>query len=170
MNRRLILMRHAKSSWADGSLRDVERPLNPRGIRDAPRMAHLLEDIGWAPGRVVSSSAVRTRETWLGMAGVLDVVPPVTFTDDLYHAGLAAIIAHAQGWPDDAGPVLLLGHNPGWEHAASTLCGEALHLTTANVVLLEGRGTSWVAALRQPWKLHQLYRPKALPPRSVTGP
>ena len=61
---RLILMRHAKSSWTEVGLTDHQRPLNARGRRDAPRMAAALHDLDMAPDLVLSSDSVRTRATW----------------------------------------------------------------------------------------------------------
>ena len=67
MKRRLIVMRHAKSSWKDPGQTDHERPLNGRGRRSAPLVAARLAELGWAPTRVHSSDAARTVETWRGM-------------------------------------------------------------------------------------------------------
>ncbi len=64
MTRRLIVMRHAKSSWKHAGLTDHQRPLNKRGRKDAPRVARALIERGWTPRRVLSSDAARTRETW----------------------------------------------------------------------------------------------------------
>ena len=68
MHRRLIIMRHAKSSWTSGALSDHERPLNARGIRDAPRVGAALVKRGWLPQLVLSSDSERTRETFAGMS------------------------------------------------------------------------------------------------------
>ena len=59
----LTLVRHAKSSWKDTSLRDRDRPLNKRGQKAAPRMGRLLREEGLAPDRILSSTAVRARTT-----------------------------------------------------------------------------------------------------------
>lgn len=166
MHRRLILMRHAKSSWALPGLQDHDRPLNPRGLRDAPRMASALVQRGWAPARVHSSTARRTRETWAGMATVLTGLSEarVHFHPALYLGTLAKICDAVAGCPDDEpGPVLVLGHNPGWEQAASVLSGVLVQLTTANAILLEGTGPSWREALRGSWTLVEHLRPKHLP-------
>jgi phosphohistidine phosphatase len=162
MHRRLILMRHAKSSWATDAASDHERPLNPRGRTDAPRMAKFLLDQGWAPSEVHLSDARRTIETWDRMAAVLPSCP-ATRHPSLYLAGLPSIVHVARDWPADGeGPILVLGHNPGFEQAASWLSRATVHLTTANVVLLEGAGPSWTQALEAPWKLVAWVRPKDL--------
>ena len=59
----VLLMRHAKSDWKDENLADLERPLNQRGQRAAPLMGTLLREKGWAPQRILCSSAVRARQT-----------------------------------------------------------------------------------------------------------
>src|SRR5690606_1322492 len=90
--KRLVLMRHAKSSWSDPTLEDHARPLNKRGKRDAPWAAERLVSLGFAPDVVLSSDSRRTRQTWKRMAPIL---PPadVTFTHALYHAGTDAVEA-----------------------------------------------------------------------------
>jgi phosphohistidine phosphatase SixA len=58
--------------------------------------------------------------------------------------------------------VLVLGHNPGWEEAVTELSGREMRITTANVVLLEGEGATWGEALRGPWSVAGVVRPKQL--------
>ena len=63
MAKRLLVTRHAKSSWKSGEDSDHARPLNKRGRRDAPRVAAHLVGLGWVPEQVLSSDSQRTRET-----------------------------------------------------------------------------------------------------------
>jgi len=67
MSKRLIIMRHAKSSWTSGAATDHQRPLNKRGRRDAPRIGARLQHLGWLPDLVIASDSERTRETWQRM-------------------------------------------------------------------------------------------------------
>ncbi|MCO4772916.1 MAG: histidine phosphatase family protein [Deltaproteobacteria bacterium] len=157
--RRLILMRHAKSSWKEAGMSDHDRPLNGRGRRDAPLMAAELSDRDWAPDAAVSSTAQRTRETWGLLAPTFDV-ERVLFSESLYLAGLEEIIEHAADWPDGWGTVIVLGHNPGWSHAASRLSRQPIEMTTANCALLTGEGDTWGEAFRSPWALDALLRPR----------
>jgi len=157
--RRLILMRHAKSSWAREGLTDHQRPLNSRGRASAPRMAQELSTRGWLPDHVVSSTAQRTLETWSLMEPVLGGLPFVT-SDALYLAGLGAIQTHAHTWSPDWTCVLVLGHNPGWSEAASRLTGTPIEMTTANCVLMTGIGATWAEALSAHWNLTALLRPR----------
>ena len=69
----------------------------------------------------------------------------------------------ARSWDSaETGPVLVLGHNPGWERAASLLSGQPITMTTGNAVLLEGKGASWTEALRGPWQVQTILRPRTL--------
>ncbi len=162
MTRRLIVMRHAKSSWSSPGQDDRDRPLNARGRRDAPRVAEELSRRGWRPDAVYSSDAFRTRETWDLMADVIEPVDPVVFVDSLYLGGLAEIRVSAEGWSKTHQTVLVLGHNPGWERAVEALASVPTRLTTANAALLVGAGGSWSDALSGPWILEDVVRPKEL--------
>ncbi len=157
--RRLALIRHAKSSWKDPGASDHDRVLNKRGRSDAPVMAEELVARGWTPDAVISSSARRTRETWKRMADAFDDVPLKT-TGTLYLAGLDAIQHVAQDWDPEWETVFVLGHNPGWSAAASVLSGTILEMTTCNCALLVGDGDSWSEALEGEWELEALLRPR----------
>ena len=104
---RLILMRHAKSSWDDLALDDHARPLNKRGRASAKAMGAWLRAKGYVPASVLCSSAQRTRETWTGLA--FDA--PVVYLDALYHASPDPMMTHLRKAGTET--VLMIGHNPG---------------------------------------------------------
>lgn len=111
MTKRLILTRHAKSAWDDPSINDHDRPLNPRGQTAAGDLGGWLASRGYLPDEILCSDALRTRETWEGIAPAIPDAPQVTLKPTLYHAGpdvILAVLRHAAG-----NTVLLLGHNPG---------------------------------------------------------
>lgn len=162
MERRLILMRHAKSAWGTLNSSDRERPLDPQGRRDAPRVAGRLVTLGWAPDRVLSSDARRTRETWELMAGAFEAAVEPLFTSALYLAGLEEIWTEAHSVQPDTQTLLVLGHNPGLEVALTTLSGRDEPMTPANAALLLGHGDDWPSALRGSWQLSALIRPEKL--------
>lgn len=107
----LILTRHAKSDWDDPELRDHDRPLNPRGLSDAPRIGGWLRDKGYVPGQALVSSATRAQETWVGIAPVLGQAVTVTTEPKLYHAEAETILSHLRR--AEAPVVMIVGHNPG---------------------------------------------------------
>ncbi|MDQ2092358.1 SixA phosphatase family protein [Marimonas arenosa] len=120
MSLRLILMRHAKSSWDDASLDDHDRPLNGRGRRSAVALGKWLQDKGYLPDTVLCSDAVRTRETFerLGL-GVL----PVKYLKEIYHASTGVILDTLRD--KGAGKcVLIVTHNPGCADFADRIVTE----------------------------------------------
>ncbi len=164
MRRRLIVVRHAKSAWDTEAPNDHERPLNKRGRRDAPRVGRAIAKEGWAPDHVLSSDAMRTRETWRRMKRSFDKKKvEVAFTSELYHAGLEAIAELVKGVGDKAKTVMVIGHNPGLEEALSELVGSEVTLTTCNAALLSVEAKTWAEAFtRKKWKLELVVRPKDL--------
>jgi phosphohistidine phosphatase len=119
MTLRLILTRHAKSSWDDPTMPDRDRPLNARGRGAAADLGAWLASRGYVPDEVLCSDAVRTRETWEGIAPALPGAPTVTLKPTLYHAGpdvMLAVLRHANGRT-----VMMLGHNPGIAELAARL-------------------------------------------------
>jgi phosphohistidine phosphatase len=118
----LVLMRHAKSSWAEGGLADHARPLNARGRVAAPRIGRALARRGFMPEVILCSAARRTVET-------LDLVRPFLgraaehIEADLYHATPGLILRRLQRVPADCRSVLVIGHNPGLAELACALPG-----------------------------------------------
>ncbi|MFZ1467778.1 MAG: histidine phosphatase family protein [Paracoccaceae bacterium] len=109
--KRLILTRHAKSSWDDPLTADHDRQLNDRGKAAAADLGQWLASRGYVPDQVLCSDAQRTRETFSGMAPALPGTPVLELKPALYHAGpdvMMAVLKHATG---DA--VMVIGHNPG---------------------------------------------------------
>jgi phosphohistidine phosphatase len=111
MTKRLILTRHAKSSWDDPLMSDHDRPLNERGKAAAADLGEWLASRGYVPGQVLCSDALRTRKTWSGIAPALPGTPILDLKPALYHAGpdvMLAVLRHAT-----ADVVMMIGHNPG---------------------------------------------------------
>lgn len=120
---RLILTRHAKSSWDDPQITDHERQLNPRGLRAAAAIGDWLVSRGDVPQEVLCSDARRTRETWDVMAPKFGTAPKVTYKSALYHAGpdvMLAVLRHAT-----EPVVMMIGHNPGISEFAERLVARA---------------------------------------------
>ncbi|MFI5864107.1 SixA phosphatase family protein [Streptomyces sp. NPDC051546] len=120
---RLVLLRHAKSAWPD--VADHERPLGPRGLRDAPAAGRWLRDAGCLPALVVCSTSRRTRETWALAAAELGAAVPVRFDERVYAAEPEELLAVVAEVPDEVRTLLLVGHNPGLEELAAGLAREA---------------------------------------------
>ncbi len=107
MTLRLILMRHAKSSWDDPLQEDHDRPLNGRGRTSAKLIGDWLRDKKYVPDQVLSSSSARTRETYARLQFICDA----QFSEGLYHAEPGAMMQHLRRAKTNC--VLMLSHNPG---------------------------------------------------------
>ena len=109
--KRLILTRHAKSSWDDPMTPDHDRPLNERGKAAAADLGQWLASRGYVPDKVLCSDAVRTRATYSGIAPALPAPTVLELKPALYHAGPDVMLAVLQNANADC--VMMIGHNPG---------------------------------------------------------
>ena len=135
----LILVRHAKSSWNNDAPTDFERPLNNRGMRDAPEMAARLVARGLLPDTVVSSSATRALVTARLLLNGLELNSRILHTtDSIYEAPVSALLETIGGLNDNDRTAMLIGHNPGMSSAANHLCSEAaLQMPTCAMACLD---------------------------------
>lgn len=112
--KKLYLVRHAKSSWSNPELRDYDRPLNKRGMRDAPFMGKLLREKGIKPALLITSPAKRALITAEYFADELDYIKENIVRDEnLYEAGVRDITEVISEISNDIGSAMLFGHNPG---------------------------------------------------------
>lgn len=115
-----MLLRHAKSSWADVTIEDHDRPLQVKGRGRAANLRRWLEDRGLGCDLVLCSTALRTRQT-------LDIVlpalgaPEVRYESSIYEAGPAELMALLHGLDDGVERALIVGHDPGLPLLASSL-------------------------------------------------
>jgi phosphohistidine phosphatase len=156
MERRLILLRHAEAASA-GPAGDHSRPLTAQGQWDAGRLGRALAARGWVPAAVALSNAVRAVQTWERVAPAFAPLPADP-TAELYLTGLDAIMGAALSLPAEAQTLLVVGHNPGLEDAASALSGVQVGLRTATAALLRCAAPDWAAAFRLRWELVGLAR------------
>ena len=143
MTRRLLLLRHAKSSWADDTIDDHERPLNQRGQRDAPRMGQLLRDLDAVPDVIRASSARRAQETAHGVISAWAAPPLITTEPALYHAPVDTILDVVRGTDDACASALVVGHNPGIGELMCVLVNDLIAVPTATLCVVECAVASW---------------------------
>ena len=152
LSRRLIVMRHAKSSWKETGVTDHDRPLNKRGLRDAPRIADAIHDRGWTPDLILVSSSKRTLQTLSGMSNRFQGLQSEIRTE-IYHATVNDLLLVLEDMAQE-GTTMVLGHNPGSEILVNHLSGEWHVMPTAAAVLLvESTGQ---------WKVQEVIRPKEI--------
>ena len=138
--KKLYLIRHAKSSWDNLAIDDFQRPLNGRGIKDAPRMGKRLKERSLTADLVLSSPAKRVLDTCLIITKILGFSKEKINTDKrLYHASeeeLLRVIRELKDHPNDEEEnVLLFGHNPGLTNFANQLLNEHIqNIPTTGIV------------------------------------
>lgn len=161
--KKLLLMRHAKSSWKNLQRADHDRKLNKRGKRDASRMGAWLQQHDHIPDLIISSTARRAERTARRVRRELDPQPELVTDPDLYH-GLPADYATAiRQVAPNVDTLLVIGHNPGLEEFLSRITGADELLPTASIALV---------TLSDPWphlplhhcgELLHVCRPRELP-------
>lgn len=168
----LLLLRHAKSDWDDVSVDDHERPLNPRGLKAAPRMGRLMRDLGLIPALCLSSTAVRARDTATMAISEMAADVPVEYLRELYSFGdgsaiAAAIAAHG----GDASPLLVVTHNPATQaFALDTISGGdtfglgqlRIKYPTGGMARIDYDIASWSALPTAKGQLKGFWRPRDL--------
>ena len=114
MLRRLVLIRHAKSSWAMPGLPDIERTLNDRGLRDGPVMAAAYSKHFSLPDQVICSPAKRTLGTLEFFTGVFGLPQEAIEMDSrIYEAHVDDLLRVVAGVRSEVRTLAMIGHNPG---------------------------------------------------------
>ncbi|WP_026248723.1 SixA phosphatase family protein [Streptomyces sp. LaPpAH-108] len=152
--RRLVVLRHAKSAWPEG-VADHDRPLGPRGLRDAPAAGRALASPGLGlPDLALCSTAVRARRTWELAAAAWTGAPPVRFDRRIYEAPWGRLLEVVRETPPEVRTLLLIGHSPGLEGLITGLAGEAegdalervrAKFPTSAIAVLDWEGPEWAA-------------------------
>jgi phosphohistidine phosphatase len=167
--RTLLLLRHAKSSWENAGLADLERPLAPRGRRTAPLVARRMVEKGWVPDLVLCSQALRVRQTWQLMAPLLGEAIPCKTLRSLYPGAPSRLLMTLQRTADEVGTLLLIGHNPGLGVLAVDLCGSgpdqalarmSAKFPTAGLAVIRFDALRWTDLASGGGRLEAFVRPK----------
>jgi phosphohistidine phosphatase len=106
-HRTLLLMRHAKSDYPDG-VPDHDRPLAPRGIRQAGLAGDWLRANAPTVDAVLCSTATRARQTLTNTG----IDAPVRYSELLYGATPGTMIEEVNGTADTVATLLVIGHEP----------------------------------------------------------
>ena len=112
--KQLAIFRHAKSDWGNPGQTDFERPLNKRGRKAAKKVGRELRSRGLTFDRIVSSPATRARETVDRFGIGYEAVPEVRLEPNLYMCSTGTLISVINALPEEAGSVMIVGHNPGF--------------------------------------------------------
>jgi phosphohistidine phosphatase len=158
----LLVLRHAKAVHEPG-LRDEDRGLTKRGLRDAAAAGETIREAGLIPDRVLCSAALRTRQTWQQVSAALGRAADkakVSYESSLYYADADDLLEAVRHGPDKAETILLVGHNPASQELVVDLTGRrdlSFPTSALAVVRLPGR---WADAAHGGGELAQVWTPR----------
>ena len=141
----LFLTRHAKSSWSNPGLADIDRPLNERGKKAAPFMGKLIVDKGEKPELLISSPANRGLSTARAFGEVMGLVEnDIIVNRAIYGAGAQQLLELVQNQDDLHKSIMLFGHNPTFTSFVNMLTGSnIMNVVTCGVVRINFEYSSW---------------------------
>ena len=163
MPRILYLLRHAKSSWKDDSLKDFDRPLKGRGRDAAEQMGKRLASEKLQDAVLICSPAVRTRETAQLVLKHSRLRMDQRFDERIYEASLRDLLQVVSEIPDDKETAMLIGHNPGFEELLAFLTGEHRRMPTCALAKIKLEAASWKDVRAGEGSLKMFLTPKGLP-------
>lgn len=164
----LLIMRHAKSDWS-ANMEDFDRPLNRRGLKDAAKMGKWLRKQKIMPDRIVSSPAMRARQTIEIVCEQLNKhAPDIIWDERIYEARLGDLLKVIAQYGKNTECLLLTGHNPGLDHLVNHLLKDSPPqnetgklMTTAAIAILEF-GEKGISDKQGSGKMVKLARPKEI--------
>jgi len=166
----IILLRHGKSDWDVGQGEDHDRPLAKRGRKAAALMGAVLARVGQVPDRVLTSSAVRARETVDLAAEAGRWSCPVEVAPEFYGGSPATVLERVRQEDDGASSLVLVGHEPTWSALASDLMGGGiLRFPTAAMARLDLEIDGWKAAGSDRGMLVWFLVPRLVKAAGLTG-
>jgi len=161
--KRLLLMRHAKSSWKEADVPDHERPLKKRGCKDAELMGKMLKHKKIIPNLIIASTAERAQKTADIVAKTCKYENEIVFSDLLYMAEPSEIMQSIHDHAKKQKCVMVIGHNPGLEAFLQILTGKVESLPTSSIALMTAKIEKWnELSPEAEVKLKNLWRPKDL--------
>ena len=164
--KRLLLVRHAKSDWSDGSLRDFDRPLNGRGEHDAPRMARYVASRGLRPTFLLASPAARTYATARLFASEFGIAEnDIALRRGLYECHTAELLAALTELPDVHDTAAVFAHNPATTSAVGKFADEYVaNVATCAVAVLSAETDTWREFTPGRARMRHLWQPKEVLP------
>jgi len=156
----LYILRHAKSSWEDSDLADFDRPLNERGRTAAPFMGKVMVRHAFEPELILSSPAVRARETAIRTKKAAGLSAEIEYKEQIYEATPQTLLQVARSIGDKFGSAMIVGHNPGMEGFVRFLTGKLESLPTASLAVIDLDIDDWGQTSAKTGTLRTIIRPK----------
>ncbi|MEM9888360.1 MAG: histidine phosphatase family protein [Bacteroidota bacterium] len=160
MSKTIYFIRHAKSSWEDYRLKDIDRPLNKRGKQDAPKMATYLRELGVQADAIVTSPAKRARKTADAFQEALNIKNREK-DERIYEAWGKALFDVVRDISNQYHTVLLFGHNPSFTTIANQFSDELIaNVPTCGICKVVCEIDEWKDFDVSSGKLEAFYYPK----------
>lgn len=156
----LYILRHAKSSWDNPSLADFERPLNERGLKTAPFMGEIMLKNNFKPELLLSSPAVRAKETVSLIKTSAKWQTKINFDERIYEASPQTLLNIVGELDKKAESAMIIGHNPGLEGLIKFITGELQAMPTAGLAVIDLEIEDWNEITPESGKLRTIVRPK----------
>lgn len=156
----LFLLRHAKSSWKDGTLADFQRPLNSRGNHASQTVADFLNQEKIKPDLILCSTAQRARETIEIIRQHGAAAGDLRFDERIYEATVGRLIEVITEIDNAVRVALIVGHNPGMEELIKTLTGTSEPMPTAALAKISLEISNWENVPAKPGTLEWVTTPK----------
>jgi len=146
MKRVLTLVRHAKSSWNNADLSDFDRPLNSRGLKNAPEMGGRLSDANYQVDIILSSPATRAITTAEYIAAEIEYnLRNIQLREEIYEASVNALLYLISSVDEKYKTIMLVGHNPGFTQLCNYLCDANIdNMPTCSIA-----GNYWILTIQK---------------------
>ena len=156
----LFVLRHAKSSWENAELSDFERPLNERGLEEAPLVGKIIFEMRYEPEIIVSSPAKRAKQTAVSVKENARIETEVRLDERIYEASPQRLIRVISELDDEKKSAMIVGHNPGLEGLIKILTGGLQPMRTASLAVIDLDAAKWHEISPESGRLRKLIRPK----------
>lgn len=163
--KQLIIVRHAKSDWSQlGKTieKDHDRPLNRRGLKNAPAMGAHLRHEGMKPDLILSSTAERAQSTAKLIANELEKAPDVTLEPKLYACTCEIWLQSIAALDDEHNCVMMVGHNPEISATTGVLTQMPIEMITCAVVSMKFDVKHWADVVKTPCSVWHHFTPKTI--------
>jgi Phosphohistidine phosphatase SixA len=160
--KKLLIIRHAKSDWNTSFISDFERPLNERGLRDAPLMGSFLKEKQHIPDLIISSGAKRAISTAKLVSKKLNYKGDIIVNNEIYNASADDIKNVINTIEEKYKTVFIFGHNPGLSHLVNDLTSQWIDIKTCCVTVLDFTVKKWNHIIKDTAIFKEHYSPKTI--------
>lgn len=165
--KQILLMRHAKAGWENPLLKDFDRPLTERGIKDAFAMGEFIRKSGYLPDMIISSPAKRANQTsTLCVKGASLSEELISWNREFYYGTVDDYLKAINSATENRDTIMLIGHNPLMENIAGLLLSAEtngmMKMSTATLICLECFSSRWNSIEAGTCQLKWMLTPKIL--------